>query len=135
MKDFITEDRSPARIFRNPYHNFDAETWSALSSANALLLHWFTLSIDKYEWHQGDSPTIQEYMADEYERSAGSQPHKMAGVVDCFGDYTHEGDDDLAAYFIIKIKIGDQKRLAYIYPYAIVAMPKADGGYLVVRMD
>ena len=47
----------------------------------------------------------------------------------------HEGDDDLAAYFIIKVKVNDEFRLAYIYPYAIVAMPKADGGYTVVRMD
>ena len=59
----------------------------------------------------------------------------MGGEVDVFGDYIHEGDEDLAAYFIIKLKVGGKDRLAYIYPYAIVAMPKADGGYTVVRMD
>ena len=60
----------------------------------------------------------------------------MKGAVDVLGDYVYEGDDDhLASYFIIKLEIGGKDRLAYIYPYGIVAMPTADGGYSVVRMD
>ena len=134
MKDFSTEKKSRARVFRNPHHNFDADTWSGLIQGNSLLIYWFTQWIDQHEWDE-DAPKLQDFMAVEYQKSAGCAPRKMAGQVDAFGDYVHEGDDDLAAYFIIKVKVNDEFRLAYIYPYAIVAMPKADGGYLIVRMD
>ena len=134
MKDFSTEKRSGARVFRNPHHNFDADTWSGLIQGNSLLIYWFTQWIDQHEWDD-EAPKLQDFMATEYQKSAGTSPYKMAGQVDAFGDYAHEGDDDLAAYFIIKVKVNDEFRLAYIYPYAIVAMPKADGGYLIVRMD
>ena len=134
MKDFIAGKNPDARVYKNPYHNFDEETWSALIQGNSLLIYWFTIWIDQHEWDE-DAPKIQDFMAAEYQKSAGCAPWKMGGEVDAFGDYVHEGDDDLAAYFIIKLKVGGKDRLAYIYPYAIVAMPKADGGYLVVRMD
>jgi len=134
MKDFSTEKKSRARVFRNPHHNFDADTWSGLIQGNSLLIYWFTQWIDQHEWDD-EAPKLQDFMAAEYQKSAGCAPWKMAGQVDAFGDYVHEGDDDLAAYFIIKVKVNDEFRLAYIYPYAIVAMPKADGGYLIVRMD
>ena len=134
MKDFIAGKNPDARVYKNPYHNFDEETWSAIIQGNSLLIYWFTIWIDQHEWDE-DAPKIQDFMAAVYQKSAGTSPHKMAGEVDAIGNYTHEGDDDLAAYFIIKLKVGGEDRLAYIYPYAIVAMPKADGGYLVVRMD
>ena len=134
MKDFIAGKNPDARVYKNPYHNFDEETWSAIIQGNSLLIYWFTIWIDQHEWDE-DAPKLQDFMAVEYQKSAGCQPWKMGGEVDAFGDYVHEGDDDLAAYFIIKLKVGGKDRLAYIYPYAIVAMPKADGGYLIVRMD
>ena len=134
MKDFIERKNPDARVYKNPYHNFDEKTWSALIQGNSLLIYWFTTWIDQHEWDE-DAPKIQDFMAVEYQKSAGTSPYKMKGYVDCVGNYTHEGDDDLDAYFIIKLKVGCKDRLAYIYPYAIVAMPKADGGYTVVRMD
>ena len=134
MKDFIAGKNPDARVFKNPYHNFDDETWSAIIQGNSLLIYWFTIWIDQHEWDE-DAPKIQDFMAVEYQKSAGTSPYKMKGEVDVFGDYIHEGDEDLAAYFIIKLKVGGKDRLAYIYPYAIVAMPKTDGGYLIVRMD
>jgi len=134
MKDFIAGKNPDARVYKNPYHNFDEETWSAIIQGNSLLIYWFTIWIDQHEWDE-DAPKIQDFMAVEYQKSAGCAPWKMGGEVDAFGDYVHEGDDDLAAYFIIKLKVGGEDRLAYIYPYAIVALPKVDGGYLVVRMD
>lgn len=134
MKDFIGKDSSRARVFKNPGHFFDEKTWSALIQGNSQLIYWFTIWIDQHEWDD-DGLSLQEFMTLEYQRSAGTSPHKMKGLVDVFGDYIFEGDDDLKAYFIIKLKIGGHQRLGYIYPYGIVAIPTADGGYTVVRMD
>ena len=135
MKDFIGKESSRARVFKNPYHNFDAETWSGLIQGNSLLIYWFTVWIDQHEWDD-DGMSLQDFMSVEYQKSSGGSPSKMQGAVDVLGDYVYEGDDDpLAAYFIIKLEVDGKDRLAYIYPYGIVAMPKADGGYSVVRMD
>ena len=74
-------------------------------------------------------------MSVEYQKSSGGSPSKMQGAVDVLGDYVYEGDDDLASYFIIKLKVDGKDRLAYIYPYGIVAIPTAYNNYSVVRMD
>ena len=134
MKDFIGKDSSRARVFKNPGHFFDDETWAALIQGNSLLIYWFTIWIDQHEWDD-DGLSLQEFMTIEYQKSAGTSPHKMKGLVDIFGDYIYEGDDDLKAYFIIKLEVDGQQRLAYIYPYGIVAIPTADNNYSVVRMD
>lgn len=134
MKDFIGKDSSRARVFKNPYHTFDDETWAGLIQGNSLLIYWFTLWIDQHEWDD-EGTSLQDFMSVEYQKSAGTSPYIMKGAVDVLGDYIYEGDDDLAPYFIIKLQVDGKDRLAYIYPYGIVAMPKSDGNYLIVRMD
>lgn len=134
MKDFIGKDSSRARVFKNPSHTFDDETWAGEIQGNSLLIYWFTIWIDQHEWDE-DGLSLQDFMTVEYQKSAGTSPHEMKGKVDVFGDYIYEGDDELASLFIIKLKVDGKDRLAYIYPYGIVALPKADNDYLVVRMD
>ena len=71
MKDFIERKNPDARVYKNPYHNFDEKTWSALIQGNSLLIYWFTTWIDQHEWDE-DAPKIQDFMAVEYQKSAGT---------------------------------------------------------------
>ena len=75
MKDFIGKESSRARVFKNPYHNFDAETWSGLIQGNSLLIYWFTLWIDQHEWDD-DGLSLQDFMSVEYQKVQVVHPLK-----------------------------------------------------------
>ena len=139
MKDFVMDDKTGARVFRNPYHDFDANTWRGVQQGNSLLLHWITTWIDKYEWDSG-AYSLYSWMELQYEYSSGCKPHPMRGKVLPLGAYDSEdGDPLLEPLLIVKVIMdatgGVGKRLVYIYDYGIVAIPIISGGYKVVRMD
>jgi hypothetical protein len=140
MKDFVMDDKTGARVFRNPYHDFDANTWRGVQQGNSLLLHWITTWIDKYEWDTGVY-SLYSWMELQYEYSAGMKPRPMEGkVCEYDGAYdSKDGDPTLHPLLIIKVIMdatgGVGKRLVYIYDYGIVAIPIISGGYKVVRMD
>ena len=139
MKDFVMDDKTGARVFRNPYHDFDANRWRGVQQGNSLLLHWITTWIDKHEW-DGGKVSLDGWMEMQYEYSAGCKPHPMRGKVLPTGVYDSEdGDTTLHPLLIVKIILdgtgGVGKRLLYIYDYGIVAIPIISGGYKVVRMD
>lgn len=140
MKDFVMDDKTGARVFRNPHHDFDANTWRGVQQGNSLLLHWITTWIDKHEWDRNPVP-LDRWMEMQYERSAGCKPHPMKGkVCEYDGAYDSEdGDPPLQPLLMVKVIMdatgGVGKRIVYIYDYAIVAIPIISGGYKVVRMD
>ena len=139
MKDFVMDDKTGARVFRNPYHDFDANTWRGVQQGNSLLLHWITTWIDKYEWDTGVY-SLYSWMELQYEYSAGMMPRPMKGKVLPTGEYdSNDGDPTLHPLLIVKIIMdatgGVGKRKVYIYDYGIVAIPIISGGYKVVRMD
>ena len=140
MKDFVMDDKTGARVFRNPYHDFDANTWRGVQQGNSLLLHWITTWIDKHEW-DGGKVSLDGWMELQYEYSAGMKPRPMKGkVCEYDGAYDSEdGDPPLQPLLMVKIILdatgGVGKRLVYIYDYGIVAIPIISGGYKVVRMD
>jgi hypothetical protein len=62
----------------------------------------------------------------------------MNGEVTPTGAYdSQDGDPLLEPWLIIKVKLGGDlvPKLAYIYDYGIVAIPKLRGRYHIVRMD
>jgi hypothetical protein len=139
MKDFVMDDKTGSRVFRNPCHDFDANTWRGVQQGNSLLLHWITTWIDKYEWDTGVY-SLYSWMELQYEYSAGMKPREMQGKVTPLGAYdSNDGDPLLEPLLIIKVIMdatgGVGKRLVYIYDYGIVAIPIISGGYKVVRMD
>ena len=139
MKDFVMDDKTGARVFRNPYHDFDANAWRCVQQGNSLLLHWITTWIDKHEW-DGGKVSLDGWMEMQYEYSAGMKPRPMKGKVLPTGEYDSEdGDPTLHPLLIVKIILDGTgnlgKRLVYIYDYGIVAIPIISGGYKVVRMD
>ena len=139
MKDFVMDDKTGARVFRNPHHDFDANTWRCVQQGNSLLLHWITTWIDKYEWDTGVY-SLYSWMELQYEYSAGMKPREMQGKVSPMGAYdSMDGDPLLEPLLIVKVIMdatgGVGKRLVYIYDYGIVAIPIISGGYKVVRMD
>ena len=80
MKDFVMDDKTGARVFRNPHHDFDANTWRGVQQGNSLLLHWITTWIDKHEW-DGGKVSLDGWMELQYEYSAGMKPRPMKGKV------------------------------------------------------
>ena len=147
MKDFVMDDKTGARVFRNPHHDFDANTWRGVQQGNSLLLHWITTWIDKYEW-DSSAYSLYAWMELQYEYSAGMKPREMQGKVrladapfmESIGVYDSEdGDPFLHPLLIVKVIMdatgGVGKRFVYIYDYGIVAIPVISGGYKVVRMD
>ena len=139
MKDFVMDDKTGARVFRNPHHDFDANTWRGVQQGNSLLLHWITTWIDKHEW-DGGKVSLDGWMELQYEYSAGMKPRPMKGKVLSTGEYdSNDGDPTLHPLLIVKIILDGTgnlgKRLVYIYDYGIVAIPIISGGYKVVRMD
>ena len=147
MKDFVMDDKTGARVFRNPHHDFDANTWRGVQQGNSLLLHWITTWIDKYEWDSGVY-SLYSWMELQYEYSSGMKPRPMKGKVlladapfmDSIGVYDSEdGDPMLRPLLIVKVIMdatgGVGKRFVYIYDYGIVAIPIISGGYKIVRMD
>ena len=114
-------------IVKNNALDFNEEHWGQLIAGNALLITWFV------EWYKGDKQdaNILEFFARRYQQSAGCEPYPLGGKVALDGKFVSEGDDDLEPYFLINTPDG----VGYIYPYAIVALPKKSGGHHIVRMD
>ena len=115
-------------VTKNNALDFDDEQWSQLINANGLLIMWFI------EWNQKDKDNplqIQDFFKLKYNQSAGCDPWPMKGKVALDGKYVSRGDDDLEPYFLINTDEG----VGYVYPYAIVALPRKSGGHHIVRMD
>ena len=113
-------------IVKNNALDFDEEQWGQLIAGNALLITWFV------EWNRvNDDVQILEFFARKYQQSAGCEPYSLGGKVALDGKFVSEGDDDLEPYFLANTDDG----VGYIYPYAIVALPRKSGGHHIVRMD
>ena len=135
MKDIVMEGN---RIINNPYHDFTQEEWDNVRLGNGLLIRWFTQWIDYYEGDESYKVSLIKHMSDNYEYSAGMAPRQMNGEVTPLGAYdSQDGDPLLEPWLIIRLKLGGDlvPRLAYIYDYGIVAIPKLRGRYHIVRMD
>ena len=39
MKDFVMDDKTGARVFRNPHHDFDANAWRCVATKSYLVVH------------------------------------------------------------------------------------------------
>ena len=116
-------------VTKNNALGFTENQWSQLIEANGLLIEWFI------EWNQKakDNPLqIQDFFKQCYNMSAGCDPWPIKNAkISLDGKFVSEGDDDLEPYFLINTDEG----VGYIYPYALVALPKKGGGHIVVRMD
>ena len=114
-------------ITTNKSLDFTNTQWNQLIEGNGLLLMWFI------EWNKGDRQDVNmlEFFTRKYNQSAGCDPWSMDGNVSLDGKYVSEGDDDLEPYFLINTDEG----VGYIYPYAIVALPRKTGGHHIVRVD
>jgi len=114
-------------VVKNKGLDFTESQWGQLIEGNGLLIMWFI------EWNKGDKQdaNILEFFARKYQQSAGCEPWTMEGSISLDGKYVSEGDDDLEPYFLINTDEG----VGYVYPYAIVALPRKSGGHHIVRMD
>ena len=114
-------------VVKNKELGFTESQWGQLIEGNGLLIMWFI------EWNKGDrqDANILEFFARKYQQSAGCEPFPLGGKVALDGKFVSEGDDDLEPYFLINTDEG----VGYVYPYAIVALPRKSGGHHIVRMD
>ena len=114
-------------VTKNNAWDFKNHEWNILIESNGLLIMWFI------EWNKGDKQdaNILEFFTRNYRQSAGYAPCPLGGKVALDGKYVSEGDDDLEPYFLINTDEG----VGYVYPYAIVALPRKSGGHHIVRMD
>ena len=122
-------------VTKNNALGFTEDQWSQLIEANGLLIMWFiewnnTKKLPYQVWRD-NAETILEFFTRKYQQSAGCEPFPLGGKVALDGKYVSRGDDDLEPYFLINTDEG----VGYVYPYAIVALPKKGGGHTVVRMD
>ena len=122
-------------LVKNKELGFTKDQWSQLINANGLLIMWFiewnkTKKLPYQVWRD-NAETILEFFTRKYQQSAGCEPFPLGGKVALDGKYVSKGDDDLEPYFLINTDEG----VGYVYPYAIVALPKKGGGHTVVRMD
>ena len=123
-------------LVKNKGLDFTEDQWGQLINANGLLIEWFiewnkTKKLPYQVWRD-NAETIQDFFARKYNQSAGCElrPIKNAKI-SLDGKFVFEGDDNLEPYFLINTDEG----VGYIYPYALVALPKKGGGHTVVRMD
>ena len=115
-------------VVKNKELGFTESQWGQLIEGNGLLIMWFI------EWNKGDrqDANILEFFARKYQQSAGCEPwHMKDAKISLDGKFVSEGDDDLEPYFLINTNEG----VGYVYPYAIVALPRKSGGHHIVRMD
>ena len=118
-------------LVKNNALGFTEDQWSQLINANGLLIMWFI------EWNKPEKDpdeqavNILEFFTRKYQQSAGCEPYPLGGKVSLDGKYVSRGDDDLEPYFLINTNEG----VGYVYPYAIVALPRKSGGHHIVRMD
>ena len=114
-------------VVKNKELGFTESQWGQLIDGNGLLLMWFI------EWNKGDrqDANMLEFFTRQYNQSAGCDPYPMGGKVSLDGKYISRDDDDLDPYFMINTDDG----VGYIYPYAIVALPRKTGGHHIVRVD
>ena len=118
-------------LVKNNALGFTEDQWSQLINANGLLIMWFI------EWNKPEKDpdeqavNILEFFTRKYQQSAGCEPYPLGGKVSLDGKYVSRGDDDLEPYFLINTDEG----VGYVYPYAIVALPRKSGGHHIVRMD
>ena len=122
-------------LVKNKGLDFTEDQWGQLINANGLLIMWFiewnkTKKLPYQVWRD-NAETILEFFTRKYQQSAGCEPFPLGGKVALDGKYVSRGDDDLEPYFLINTDEG----VGYVYPYAIVALPKKGGGHTVVRMD
>ena len=118
-------------LVKNKALGFTEDQWGQLINANGLLIMWFI------EWNKPEKDpdeqavNILEFFTRKYQQSAGCEPYPLGGKVSLDGKYVSRGDDDLEPYFLINTNEG----VGYVYPYAIVALPRKSGGHHIVRMD
>ena len=118
-------------LVKNKELGFTEDQWGQLINANGLLIMWFI------EWNKPEKDpdeqavNILEFFTRKYQQSAGCEPYPLGGKVSLDGKYVSRGDDDLEPYFLINTDDG----VGYVYPYAIVALPRKSGGHHIVRMD
>ena len=122
-------------LVKNKGLDFTESQWGQLIEGNGLLIMWFiewnkTKKLPYQVWRD-NAETILEFFTRKYQQSAGCEPFPLGGKVALDGKYVSKGDDDLEPYFLINTDEG----VGYVYPYAIVALPKKGGGHTVVRMD
>ena len=122
-------------VVKNKELDFTESQWGQLINANGLLIEWFiewnkTKKLPYQVWRD-NAETILEFFARKYQQSAGCEPFPLGGKVALDGKYVSRGDDDLEPYFLINTNEG----VGYVYPYAIVALPRKSGGHHIVRMD
>ena len=122
-------------VVKNKGLDFTESQWGQLIEGNGLLIMWFiewnkTKKLPYQVWRD-NAETILEFFTRKYQQSAGCEPFPLGGKVALDGKYVSRGDDDLEPYFLINTDEG----VGYVYPYAIVALPKKGGGHTVVRMD
>ena len=117
-------------VTTNKALGYTEDQWHQLIEANGLLLMWF-IEWNNRDWHKIPDANILEFFARKYQQSAGCEPFPMGGKVSLDGKYVSRGDDDLEPYFLINTNEG----VGYVYPYAIVALPRKSGGHHIVRMD
>ena len=123
-------------VVKNKELGFTESQWGQLIEGNGLLIMWFIEWNKKVEegkrlqYYQ--TLQIQDFFKLRYNQSAGGDPwHMKDAKISLDGKLVSEGDDDLEPYFLINTDDG----VGYVYPYAIVALPKKSGGHHVVRMD
>ena len=122
-------------VTKNNALGFTEDQWSQLIEANGLLIMWFiewnnTKKLPYQVWRD-NAETILEFFTRKYQQSAGCEPYPLGGKGSLDGKYVSRGDDDLEPYFLINTNEG----VGYVYPYAIVALPRKSGGHHIVRMD
>ena len=122
-------------LVKNNALDFTDNEWGQLINANGLLIEWFiewnkTKKLPYQVWRD-NAETILDFFTRKYQQSAGCEPFPLGGKVSLDGKYVSRGDDDLEPYFLINTNEG----VGYVYPYAIVALPKKSGGHHIVRMD
>ena len=122
-------------LVKNNALDFTDNEWGQLINANGLLIEWFiewnkTKKLPYQVWRD-NAETILDFFTRKYQQSAGCEPFPLGGKVSLDGKYVSRGDDDLESYFLINTNEG----VGYVYPYAIVALPKKSGGHHIVRMD
>ena len=122
-------------LVKNNALDFTDNEWGQLINANGLLIEWFiewnkTKKLPYQVWRD-NAETILDFFTRKYQQSAGCEPFPLGGKVSLDGKYVSRGDDDLEPYFLINTNEG----VGYVYPYAIVALPRKSGGHHIVRMD
>ena len=122
-------------LVKNKALGFTESQWGQLIEGNGLLIMWFiewnkTKKLPYQVWRD-NAETILEFFTRKYQQSAGCEPFPLGGKVALDGKYVSRGDDDLEPYFLINTNEG----VGYVYPYAIVALPRKSGGHHIVRMD